>query len=66
MKTIIKYFAKRTHNIRLQLLCGTLYGLLDLYGFVGTFAILNKARKMQTVKRPNKQTNIQTVKRTNV
>ena len=47
MKTLLRYFAHKTHNIQTQLICASLYGLLDLYGYYGAFAILLKARKTQ-------------------
>jgi hypothetical protein len=46
LKGLIRYFAKKTHNVRIQLLCATLFGLLELYGFGGTIAIIMKARKL--------------------
>lgn len=54
MKTLISYLARKSHNIRTQLLCATIFGLLSLYGYTGTFAIILKARKL-TNKRVTKR-----------
>jgi hypothetical protein len=56
LKSVIRYFGKKTHNVRIQLLCATLYGLLELYGLGGTFAIIMKARKLTTKKPCNRVT----------
>lgn len=47
IKYILRYFAKRTHDIRYQLLIGTLYGCVELFGVRGTILIMMKARKMK-------------------
>lgn len=46
IKRVIQYFGHRTHNIQVQLLCATFYGLVSLYGVFGSIAIFIKARKM--------------------
>ena len=48
MKLLIRYLARKSHNVRLQLLYATLFGLLELYGLGGTIAIILKARKLAT------------------
>jgi hypothetical protein len=56
MKTILRYFANKTHDVRLQLLCASLFGLLELYGYSGAFAIILKARKLNKAKPRNRVT----------
>lgn len=58
IKRILAYFAKRTHDVRLQLLLACLYGLVHLYGVTGGFAIILKARKLQQRKRKTTTTEI--------
>lgn len=50
MKKIIRYFANKSHDVRIQLLLATIYGLLDIYGFRGMVSIILKARKMTNSK----------------
>lgn len=56
LKAFIRYLAKKSHNVRLQLLYATLFGLLELYGFGGTVSIIMKARKLATKKPGNRVT----------
>jgi hypothetical protein len=51
MRAIIRFFAVRTHNVKAQLLLSTFYGLLSIYGFGGTVAIMLKVRKMENAAR---------------
>jgi hypothetical protein len=60
MKTILRYFAKKSHDVRIQLLLATIYGLLDLFGFGGTVAILIKARKLAAAKKPRNRVTAKT------
>jgi hypothetical protein len=46
IKKTLAYFAKRTHDIKLQLLLATLYGLVSLFGTGGAIMIIIKARKL--------------------
>jgi hypothetical protein len=46
MRTILAYFAKKSHNVRVQLLFATFHGLLSIFGFGGTIAIIMKVRKL--------------------
>lgn len=46
IKRLFAYFAKRSHDVRIQLLCATIYGLLSVFGVFGTIAIILKARKV--------------------
>lgn len=46
IKRLIMYFGKRSHNIQVQLLCATFYGLVSIYGVFGSVAFFLKARKM--------------------
>lgn len=49
IKKLIAYFAKRSHDVRVQAGLATIYGLISLFGIGGTFAIILKLRK-QAVK----------------
>lgn len=51
IKRTLAYFAKRTHDVRMQLLIATLYGLISLYGIGGTVAIMLKARKLSKMRK---------------
>ena len=42
---ILKFFAKRTHNVQAQVLLATFYGLVSLFGVRGTIPIIMKMRK---------------------
>lgn len=53
---ILRYFAKRSHDVRIQLLLATLYGLTSIYGLSGALSIIMKARKLTNVKRRNRVT----------
>lgn len=56
MRALLMYFGKKSHNIQVQLLCATLYGLLSIFGTGGTIAIILKARKLAAAKhKPRKQ-----------
>jgi hypothetical protein len=50
---LLRYFAKKSHNVRVQLLLATMYGLVSIYGVTGAFTILMKARRL--VKQPRKR-----------
>jgi len=54
---ILRYFAKRTHNVQMQLLLATLFGCIELYGIYGTFAIISKNAKA-TKKRVKKHASL--------
>lgn len=56
IKRLFAYFAKRSHDVRVQLLCATIYGLLSIFGFGGTVAIIIKARKLTKVRKPSSMT----------
>lgn len=45
---LLRYFAKKSHDVRTQLLLASLYGLVSLYGVGGSVTIILKARKMTT------------------
>ncbi len=45
MKTILAYFAKRSHNVRVQVFLALFHGLLSIFGVGGTVAIVMKLRK---------------------
>ncbi len=51
IKSLLRYFSKKTHDIRYQLLIGSLYGCIELYGVRGTILIMMKARKLQPPKK---------------
>jgi hypothetical protein len=46
IKRLLMYFGRKTHDVRIQLLCATLYGLVSMYGIGGGIAIILKARKL--------------------
>lgn len=48
---LLRYLARRSHDVRIQLLLATLYGLVSIFGLGGAVAILLKARKLSTTKR---------------
>jgi hypothetical protein len=52
MKKFLMWSGKRSHNIQVQAGCALLYGLLSMFGFSGTVAIVMKLRAM---KQPRKQ-----------
>jgi hypothetical protein len=55
---LLKFTARRVHNVKVQLLMATFYGLLDIYGFGGTVAIILKIRKQaERVQWKNKKSN---------
>lgn len=58
MKTLLRYLSHKTHNVQIQLLCATLFGLLSLYGYGGTAAIILKARKLTTKKKPRNRVTV--------
>lgn len=43
--SILRFFAKRTNNVQVQVLLATLYGLVALYGVRGTVPIILKMRR---------------------
>jgi hypothetical protein len=43
---LLKYAAKHSHNVKLQVLLACFYGLLSIFGVSGTILILMKARKL--------------------
>lgn len=53
---LIRYASKKSHDVQIQLLCATCYGLVDLYGLRGSIAIIIKARKLANVKAGNRVT----------
>jgi hypothetical protein len=53
-KYLTEKFAKKSHDVRIQLLCATLYGLFHIFGVGGALAIIMKARKMQQPRRVTK------------
>lgn len=53
---LLRYLAKRSHDVRIQLLLATLYGLTSIYGLGGALSIIMKARKLTNVKRRNRVT----------
>jgi hypothetical protein len=62
LKKILAYFGRKSHNVQVQLLCATLYGLISLFGIGGTIAIIMKARKVANT-RVHKPCNRVTVKK---
>jgi len=46
IKSILKYFATKSHDVRIQLLCATLFGLVSIFGIGGALSIIMKARKL--------------------
>jgi hypothetical protein len=46
IKRVLMYFGRKTHDVRVQLLCATLYGLVSLFGVGGAIAVILKARKL--------------------
>lgn len=46
MRKILAYFARRSHNVQVQVLLAGLHGLLSVFGVKGTIAIILKMRKM--------------------
>ena len=45
IERFLRYVAYKSHNVNVQLLLASLYGLVKLYGWQGAFAIVMKARK---------------------
>lgn len=56
IKSILYFFAKRTHEVRTQLLLATLYGLVAIYGVGGGLSIILKAKKIAKPKPRNRVT----------
>lgn len=56
LKSFLRYCAKKSHDVKIQLLLATLYGLVDLFGITGAVAIIMKARKLSTKKPGNRVT----------
>lgn len=56
IKNLLAYFAKKSHDVRTQLLLASIYGLVSLYGVTGAFAIILKARKLTNAKPRNRVT----------
>lgn len=49
-KGIIAFVARRIHNVHIQLLLASIYGLLAIFGVHGTISILMKVRKQHARK----------------
>jgi len=47
---LIAYFAKRSHDVRVQVALAALHGCLSIFGVGGTIAIIIKLRRMQPKK----------------
>ena len=47
IRSILKYFAKRSHDVRVQCFCALFYGLISIFGISKTVLILVKLRKIQ-------------------
>jgi hypothetical protein len=46
MHKILKFIARRIHNVKIQVLLATIYGLIDIFGYGATFAIMLKMKKL--------------------
>jgi hypothetical protein len=60
MKAILSYFARKSHNVRIQVFLALFYGLLSIFGVGGTLSIIMKIRKQA------KQQKTKAVKRANM
>lgn len=45
IKSTLRYFARRSHDVRVQTLLAAVHGLVDIFGVFGTVAIIFKLRK---------------------
>jgi hypothetical protein len=43
--SFIRYIAKKSDNVQVQVLCATLYGLVSIFGIGPTVLIIMKMRK---------------------
>ena len=52
IKKLLKWSARKSHNVQAQAAFALIYGLYDIFGFGPTVAIIMKLRKL---KQPRKQ-----------
>jgi hypothetical protein len=45
--------ARKSHNVQVQAGCALLYGLLSIFGFGGTVAIIMQLRKLKQPRKTN-------------
>jgi hypothetical protein len=56
IRKFLMWSGKRSHNVQVQAGCALLYGLLSMYGFGGTCAIILKLRKLKQPRRTREKT----------
>jgi hypothetical protein len=52
IKRFLMWSGRRSHNVQVQAGCALFYGLLSIYGFGGTCAIIMKLRKIKQQRKP--------------
>lgn len=52
-KKILRHYAVKSHDVTIQMALSTIYGLVDIFGLTGAFAIIMKNRKKMLKKKPN-------------
>lgn len=45
IKKVLAFFARRSHNVKVQCLLATIYGLVSIFGIGGTINIMLKMKK---------------------
>lgn len=45
IKKLLTYFAKRSHDVRIQVALASVYGLISIFGVGKTLLIMNQLRK---------------------
>jgi hypothetical protein len=53
IKKFLLWSGKRSHDVQVQAGCALLYGLLSMFGFSGTIAIIMKLRNMKQKRKQN-------------
>lgn len=52
VKRILKHYAMKTHDVRIQVALSAFYGLVEIFGITGAILIIMKNRKLMVKKKP--------------